>query len=225
MKKIILFAAILAASAAVVSAQNKTKFGIRAGLNIANITEKANNGVSIDSKSKAGLHAGVAVEHGLGYDWFVESGLYYSGKGATFEMSKLSQGEVPDFKFNLHYLQLPLMAGYRFEASPRWAATFAAGGYAAYGFSGNMKAMGMKFDLFDKGIPMEYDDGYSMISKLKRFDVGLRFAVAAEFDGHYYFGVNCDLGLKNLNNSTLNGITTTGTDKTTNFGITVGYTF
>lgn len=229
MKKILLFAVVVAAGAAMVYAQKPStipmKFGVRAGLNSASITEKG-NGATAETKSRAGLHAGVAVEQGLGRDWFVESGLYYSCKGGISAASNTGDYTAPKITLSLHYVQVPLMAGYRYVSSPKWAFTFAFGGYAGYAFKGNMKAMGLKYDVLSNSDYLKYNDGASTyVTKVKHLDAGVRFAIAAELNSRYYFGLGGEFGLRNLNASTVNGMTATATDKTNCGTFTVGYNF
>ncbi len=83
-KSLILLLAIFTTAA---SAQSliPTKFGIKAGLNIANITSTTIKGFEKPSSdSKMGLAGGFVLEIALSDKWFIKPELLFSQKGATF---------------------------------------------------------------------------------------------------------------------------------------------
>jgi hypothetical protein len=103
MKKAILFIG-LSLSLAIVHAQ--AKYGIKGGLNIANI-----GGSDIeDNKAKLGFHLGGYVDIPIQSNFSVQPELLYSAQGCGFDL------EGDDAKWNMGYLLIPVMAKYTFSS-------------------------------------------------------------------------------------------------------------
>lgn len=114
MKKIMLtaiFAVIM-----VVSVNAQTKFGAKAGLNVANLS-----GDVSDNKSLIGFHIGFFAEIELAESFIFQPELLFSTQGAKYDDSEF--GFSADF--NLNYINLPLMfkyavaEGFYLEAGPQ----------------------------------------------------------------------------------------------------------
>ena len=113
MKKVILSLAILAGATSAAQAQS-TRFGVKAGVNLANISGKDTK----DAKNLVGLSAGVMADLGFSDLLSFHPELLYSQKGAKFEGSGAT-GQV-----RTSYLDLPLLLrvnadGLFFEAGPQ----------------------------------------------------------------------------------------------------------
>lgn len=102
MKKIILSLVLLAAIT-VVNAQ--VRVGVKAGLNLANITGSDANGF----KTHANFHVGGLVNIPVSGGFSVQPELIYSGQGAKEEF----EGESG--KVNLSYINIPVLAKYTFN--------------------------------------------------------------------------------------------------------------
>ena len=66
-------------------AQQKTTFGIRAGVNFQNLNGKDAGDDKLENKLKTGFNAGVNAEIPVGIDFYVQPGVLYSTKGAKVE--------------------------------------------------------------------------------------------------------------------------------------------
>jgi outer membrane scaffolding protein for murein synthesis (MipA/OmpV family) len=111
MKKVIL-SAVAVFAFGFANAQ-ETKFGIKAGLNIANVTNVEG------AKSKIGFAAGGFADVKLSEKFHVQPELLFSTQGAKFE----SFGTTGSF--NLNYINIPVMAkyyvveGFNLQAGPQ----------------------------------------------------------------------------------------------------------
>jgi hypothetical protein len=103
MKKIILSLFVLAATVSVSHAQ--VSFGLKGGIGMYNFTGSDAEGA--DFKSKMGIMAGVYAVIPVGETFAVAPELQFSGQGA--KASVLST----DVKYNLNYLNVPIMLQYR----------------------------------------------------------------------------------------------------------------
>ncbi|WP_291783565.1 porin family protein [Cecembia sp.] len=97
MKKpfLLLFGVLLVFSAT----NSYAQFGARGGLNVANF-----DGFSFNSR--LGFHLGAFYEYELQPEWSIEPGIYFSQKGY-----KSSSGDIRE---NLGYIDIPILARYRF---------------------------------------------------------------------------------------------------------------
>lgn len=89
----IMFFSLLVAFTSTVQAQ---KFGVRAGLNIANVT----GGEGLDTKPLTGIYAGVFKEITVSANLFLEPELQYSSQGFKME----------DTNYSINYINIPVMA-------------------------------------------------------------------------------------------------------------------
>ena len=102
MKKVFLvFVAV--ASAAIASAQ--IQYGVKAGYNLANITQSGSSSEAVEAKSD--FSAGVLVSIPLFSSCFLQPEVMYSGQGA--QVSALGQKD----KLNLGYLNIPVLFKYQ----------------------------------------------------------------------------------------------------------------
>ena len=98
MKKLVL---LILTGALLSTMQAQIKFGVKAGLNLANLT-----GDVTGAKIKTDFHAGGLVEIPVGKIFAVQPEVLYSGQGAK----STENGE--DFKLNLGYLNVPVLFKY-----------------------------------------------------------------------------------------------------------------
>src|SRR6188472_1388671 len=84
----------------------QTTFGIRGGVNFQNLNGKYEDGSKLSNKLKTGVHIGVTADIPVAApDYFVQSGLLFSSKGAKIER--------PDIKVNVNYLEIPITFLYK----------------------------------------------------------------------------------------------------------------
>ena len=204
MKKVLLSAAALLIASL---SFGQAKWGIVAGPQFSSMTVK-NPGLTGTSKETSkiltGIRAGVTVDIPLADEFYIGTGLLYSGKGGKAKNS--------DAKTTLSYLELPIHFMFKPEVGSG-RLVLSAGPYLAYGLGGKIKDTG--FGDFNV-----YDDE-SLLAKQKRFDAGVGINVGYEMPMGLYFGLNTDLGLVNTADNTNND----RKFKNTSFGVSVGYKF
>lgn len=204
MKKVLLSAAALLIASL---SFGQAKWGIVAGPQFSSMTIK-NPGLTGTSKETSkiltGIRAGVTVDIPLADEFYIGTGLLYSGKGGKSKSS--------DAKTTLSYLELPIHFMFKPEVGSG-RLVLSAGPYLAYGLGGKIKDTG--FGDFNV-----YDDE-ALLLKQKRFDAGVGINVGYEMPMGLYFGLNTDLGLVNTADNTNND----RKFKNTSFGVSVGYKF
>ncbi len=114
MKKI-LFIGLLTTFAYAVQAQLHADFGVKGGLNIANL--KIENTSSPDPK--LGLYLGALCHLHFATNWAIQPELMYSNQGAEETISGV------DYKVKLHYVNIPVLiqymtgTGFRVQTGPQ----------------------------------------------------------------------------------------------------------
>ncbi|MDR1756926.1 MAG: PorT family protein [Culturomica sp.] len=219
MKKILLIA-VMAAIACGTYAQ-KVTWGVRGGLNLPKVAFDT-EGEAPDYKAKTGFHLGVVADLEITGSFYLQPGLYLTTKGAQLEES---EGQASyEQKVNLSYLQVPVLASYRFDLGDDLKLHLNAGPYLAYGVGGKIKeetkwqggSEENKYDAFGTSGEDTEKGG------LKRFDAGLSLGAGVSI-GKIYAGLNYDLGLSNLAEEKEWGNETK--IKNRSFNISVGYNF
>ena len=71
-------------------AQERTTFGIRAGVNFQNINGEDEQGRDLDNKLKTGFHVGVNAEIPVAPEFYLQPGVLFSTKGAKTSNQKKS---------------------------------------------------------------------------------------------------------------------------------------
>ena len=182
MKKIKLSLVVaLLAMVSLVGAQN-TSFSIKGGLNMSNFY-----GDELSDKSmKAGFHAGIGADFEFTPNMAIQTGLFFSSKGAKYTTDFLDS----ELDVTANFIQLPLHLAYKIDVMPGTRVVLHAGPYIAYGVSGKAKG-GILGETLGKSDTFDSDFG------LKNFDSGLGLGVGAEF-GPILVDIGWDMGLVNL---------------------------
>ncbi len=167
-------------------------FGARAGVGLANMGGDVKN-----SDNLFNFHVGVVGDYAFTNNFYLEPGLYFTRKGCANAESHSSSSNV-----NLYYLEVPVLASYRFNINDAFGINVQAGPYAAIGLFGEC---GDDVKSFDKDI-------------YKRFDGGLRFAAGAQFSA-FSATVGYDLGLTDISDNSYVKA------KTSLISFTLGYDF
>ena len=188
-------------------------FGVKGGLNLANMVSKDNDGTnSNDFKMKTGFHLGATAEFAVSEKFAIEPGLLLSTKGFKLEQSGLTM------KFNLNYLEIPINAIYKIDLGGA-KVLINAGPYLGFAISGKMKAseavLGDNNDSKEQKIKIGSDKENDDI---KALDFGLNFGAGVEIKS-MTIGFQYGLGLANLSPYTDNGTNV----KNRVLGISVGY--
>ena len=156
-------------------------FGIRGGVNFAK-QAVSSDGYSYSPKNNVGFNIGVSVDIPMMESLYLQSGLYYTVKGYKLEEDGETEKATPA------YLEIPILASYRYNFSDFTQLQINFGPYLAYGIGGKYK--------------WEYegeseDEKYFDSDDNRKFDAGLAFGAGMTF-GHIFVGINYDLGLTNI---------------------------
>jgi hypothetical protein len=148
----------------------ETKFGVKAGLNLANV-----NGDDVsDNSSRLSFHVGGFAEIKLDDKFAIQPELVYSVQG-----TKIDVGASEDLVYDLQYINVPVMAKYyateqlSLEVGPQ------------IGFLTSAKA---KFD----------GDSQDIKDTLKSTDFGVNFGAGYNFTENISAGLRYNLGLSNI---------------------------
>jgi len=173
MKKVLL-AVIVAVFA--ISANAQVKFGVKAGVNFANmkITDE-----SFDSRT--GFHVGVISDISLLGKLAIQPGVLFSQKGTKTDGAKM----------NLNYIDVPVNLMYKFGVGPI-KIFVAAGPNFGYGIGGKLKIDGQ--DDEDVKFGSGDDDTY------KALDLGLNLGAGVQISS-IQVGLQYTFGLSNISNA------------------------
>ena len=177
------------ATASLVSAQEQQsavessispKFGVKAGVNLANLYVDEVD----DENMKLGLNLGLFAKIPLTRGLSIQPELLYSSKGAKLSYDNILLGEG-EYRFNLNYVDLPVLAIINVAKN----INIQAGGYVSYLASANIK-------------DLESDGTINNIKELKaddfnRFDYGLVGGVGIDVQ-LFTLGVRYNYGLKEV---------------------------
>lgn len=176
LKQIMLVAGIFALVSTASFAQER-RAGIKGGLNVSNLYVDDVD----DENARFGFNAGVFGEIISTETFGVQAELLYSTKGAKFESGD------EELKFNLGYLDLPVLAVFKLGES----VDIHVGAYAAYLLNSKVKTEG----IIDADFDIDRDD-------LNTFDYGLVGGIGFNF-GAAQVGARYNYGLAELQNSDL----------------------
>lgn len=205
MKKLLLASAL--AFACLLTYAQGPQFGIRGGVNLANVTASSGN-VSASFGTLTTFSVGAFADFKAGAI-SIQPGLFYTGKG--FKLNDQSSDESA--KLSLHYLQVPVNFVYH---APIMIGNIyvGAGPFAAIGVSGKSKAtVGSN--------TVEDDVKFGGDGDVKRTEFGLQGIAGLQLKGGFLVGISYDLGLSNIGNN----IDGEGSIKNRVFGVAIGFTF
>lgn len=213
-RKFLALSAVLALMAGAAQAQNKTTFGVRAGVNFQNLNGEDASGDKYNNKIKTGFNVGVNAEIPLADEFFIQPGVLFSTKGAKMEGSG-------DVKVNIGYIEVPVNFLYKADLG-QGKLLMGVGPYVAFGVTGKVKGDGEDVDInFTNDVKLtDLDEGYPM----KRIDAGGNLLFGYEFSNKFSVQLNAQLGLLNLDPK-VEGVKPDSKTKNTGFGVSVGYRF
>lgn len=190
------------------SSDQPITFSIRGGVNFSNMKLEHDN-ITYSPDTRTGWHVGVVVDFPLLESLYIQSGLYYTAKGCKDESEGVKETYKPS------YLEIPILASYRYNFSDAAQLQVNFGPYFAYGLGGKVKfeyrGETKEYDFFGD----EDDDSYGA----KRFDFGLQVGVGLTIAKHYFVGGGYEFGLTSLDRNSDYKL------KNKNFFISVGYQF
>ena len=182
------------------AAQEKVTIGLRVGMNVANIGGKNIDGFD----SKIGLNGGVSVDFNLTNSFSINSGLFFTQKGA-----KAEDGDYEE-RLTANFIELPIYASYRMNFAPQSQLQIFFGPYLDYGVYGKITEK-------EDGEEESYSV-YEGEDSFKRFQMGL--GIGAGYTFHkVYVGLQYQFGLTKMFDAG------DAKPKYNNFSISVGYNF
>lgn len=198
-------------------AQNKTAFGIRAGVNFTNLNGEDGENNDLNAKLKTGFHIGVDADIPVAPEFYFRPGVLFSTKGAKLD-------DAFDTKVNLSYIEVPLSFAYK-PTLGTGKLILGLGPYVAFAVSGKFKSDDDEVDVkFENEVTLDQalNDG----PYLKSFDAGANLFFGYEFSQRLFAQVNAQLGLVNINTK-IEGVDedAMGKTKNTGFGLSLGYRF
>ena len=189
--KISLVIALLA-MASLVSAQSASVI-IKGGLNMSNFYGKNLN----DKNIKPGYHGGIGLDLEFVTNISLQTGLYYTSKGAEYTASIPSGVGNVEYKVTANYIQLPIHVAYKMEVKPGTRLFLHAGPYLAYGVGGKRTIQTEYSDNPDGILGKQEINTFDKDFGYKPFDVGVGVGVGVEF-GVLLIDLGWDMGLKNI---------------------------
>lgn len=181
------------------------------GMNVASLTKQNLWG------SKVGLNVGIMAEKPVLNSLSVKAGLFYTMKGAKNGGRDTGFGATLRSTLDPGYLEIPVMASYRYQLNEQIRLQFDFGPYFAFGLHGEdvKKVSG--------GASSPTKTVYKLFGskgQMNRFDLGLRFGPEIVFNNKLRAGIAYEIGFTNA----VKGEENSGI-KNSNFMINVGYTF
>lgn len=170
---------------------SQVKWDAKVGMNFSNMTKLD------DAKALPGFNLGVGMDYGFSESWSLQSGLMISSKGYKYD----------GFKARPIYLDIPILAAYKFNISDNTKFVINAGPYLAFGLGGKYKVDGI-----DESEKIFGDDGW------KRFDLGIQYGVGLELSDRYLINLTGQNGFISPADGEDN-------PKNMTFSIGVGYRF
>lgn len=204
--------------------------------------------------SKAGAMMGIRADYMLpsAHGAYITGGLDWTMKGGKMSLladlgNEQIQARDATAKYNLHYLEIPIRVGFRYNVTEELGFYGEVGPYFAIGVGGRHKfrinedgpeVRKMEDENTYKAFKnISFDSNFPDKQTFQRWDAGIGFRIGAEYEGHYNLMFGCDWGLADMYRDSFRDAyktytaTTFGTDSRLpkvhnfNFSITVGYRF
>jgi hypothetical protein len=205
-----------------VTTEAQVQFGLNIGAGFQNITGKDQYGDKFTNKPVPRFNFGFVADFPIADEFFFETGLGYTGKGAKHTFSKYGESSTRDI--HLNYLELPLSFLYKPQVgSGHFFLGF--GPYISYALGGKAKAVsGNVSDMkikFKNSVPM----GDTIQIYYKPLEMGANIFFGYEFANKISAQFYSQLGLTNINPSNANIANDKTAMKNSGFGIGLGYRF
>lgn len=151
---------------------SQVKWDVKFGMNFSNATKTKD--VIGDTKALPGFNLGVGMDYGFSENWSLQSGLMISSKGYKYDAE-----DAHDYNYKARpiYLDIPILAAYKFNISDNTKFVINAGPYLAFGLGGKCK--------YDEGEDIKIFKDYDEEKGWKRFDLGIQYGIGLEIGEHY----------------------------------------
>lgn len=190
MKKILIIICIFTISITNAQTKNsksnsnkKTRFGLIAGLNIANAS-LTGDGVP-STKSITDFHGGAFVDIEINEKFHIQPELIYSGQGSKFDLLVNVDGTNYNTtnEFRLSYINLPVM----FKYYPQKSFYLAAGPQLGF-----LTSSTLKVSVIGQSIEQDAKDFFTST------DMGLNIGTGYEFTDNFFANAQYNIGLSNI---------------------------
>jgi hypothetical protein len=216
MKKYLFLFLLMLVLGSAVTAQ-EIRPGILGGINFQNLNGEDETGDKLENELIIGFHAGVNVLIPISPEIFFQPGVLFSTKGAKVN------DILVDVSYKLSYIELPLNIVYRGQLGNNFV-LLGFGPYLGYAVGGNLlleddikRKIEFK-NVIEPGDPV-------LTPYLKSFDAGANIFAGYELENGFFFQLNAQLGLMNINPEDNRDQNEDGTLKNTGFGLSLGYRF
>lgn len=184
---------------------------VQAGLNVSQFLH-----IPRWNKSKAGVNVGVMVEKPIFNSLSAKVGLFYTMKGGIGK-NDAGFGGILTTTLNPGYLELPVMASYRYALNSDIRLQFDFGPYFAIGLHGKDVKKNSGNGSFSKPTETEYELFGGDDPQMKRFDFGFRLGPQLVWKERFSVALAYEVSAMNVSNMG-------GKIGNSNFMINIGYT-
>lgn len=199
MKRITLTLLGLVAISTSALAQQEVKFGPKAGVNFASINGKVTEeGETFEfDKGQTGFHVGAFAEIKFNDKFAIQPEILYSVQGGKLEESgsEVVMGQTfayqAESKWNLHYINVPIMAKYYVIPS----VAIEAGPYVGFNIKSEMKTEGT---LTMGGVTESENETSDFKKGTNSIDFGLGAGASFNMDNGFFVGARYNLGFAKI---------------------------
>lgn len=204
-----------------------------------NISKLQNHPYNAKVGAMMGVRADYVLPHAHGA--YITAGLDWTMKGGRLSHEALvtptSEPADATSKYNLHYIEVPVRVGFRYNLSDEFGFYGEFGPYFSVGVGGRHK---LTIDGDGPDVRTAEDEGTFKAFKnvedlnkptFQRWDAGLGFRIGAEYNQHYNLIIGCDWGLTDMYRNDFRDAyyvqekTRLSKVHNFNFSITAGYRF
>ena len=197
----VLFVVVLSAN----YVQAQFSFGVRAGLNLTNVSMKYDGGKdeTLKPKYKHGFQIGIVGEYGISDNLSIQPSILFATQGYKLGPTEFIMDDMLGWKeevtVNINYLQIPVNAQYKMDLGGS-SLLLQAGPYFGFAFGGKKK-----WEYFLNDNTTASSEGKTDLvfgskeDQLSPLDFGLGIGVGLQIDA-VQIGLRYNLGLANLCN-------------------------
>ena len=171
-------------------AEQPVRFTIRGGVNFANIGVSG-GGESESLGSRTAFNAGVGVDIPIIESFYVQTGLFFTSKG--YKRTEDRGDTRFTAKGTPAYLEIPILASYRYNFNDATQLEVNVGPYLAFGIGGKDK-----LEEKTEAAVIETEENDFFNDDVKKFDMGLQVGLGVTFLKHVYLGVAYEFGFVNM---------------------------
>ncbi|MCZ4225207.1 porin family protein [Pedobacter rhodius] len=243
MKKLLLSASVilLATGAFAQSTTGSTsRFGIKAGVNLAKIHSSGNNedAYNDNAKSNVGFNVTAFGDFGVANNFFIQPGISLQNKGVKFEgttsgtAGAITTTTTSSVKSNVMAIEVPINAVFNIPTGESGAFQISAGPYVGFNISGKNKGTTTTTTVNNNtnssltsttSNDRDLSFGSTTDKDQSSIDFGANFGLAYRASSGILVGANYGLGLSDLTPKDSRANTNKYTNRV--IGFTVGYSF